>query len=249
MNDYIIGNQVIKVNSIDSTNNYAAKLLNQTKVPFGSVIMAYYQTSGRGQRNSLWNSVNGNNLLISIILDLSSIPPEKIFYLSKLVALAIKSSVENITGIEVMLKWPNDILINKKKVAGVLIENQWKDKKIASSIVGIGLNVNQIDFSEIKSATSLKIVTSKNYELNVVLKLLCDKLNIYYKKLINLDYKTIDDEYHKCLINVNSWCDFRDNNKTFNALVKGVNEQGELILEFRNGSIKAYELKQITQLI
>ena len=118
MNDYIIGNQVIKVQSVDSTNNYAAKLLNQTKVPFGSVIMAYYQTSGRGQRNSVWSSANGNNLLISVILDLSSIPPPKIFYLSKLIALAIKSSVENIIGNEVKLKWPNDILVNKKKSGG-----------------------------------------------------------------------------------------------------------------------------------
>ncbi len=249
MNDYIIGNQVIKVKSVDSTNNYAAKLLNQTKVPFGSVIMAHYQTSGRGQRNSVWSSANGNNLLISVILDLSSIPPSKIFYLSKLIALAIKSSVENIIGNEVKLKWPNDILVNKKKVAGVLIENQWKDKKIASSIVGIGLNVNQIDFSGIKSATSLKMITSKNYELDVVLKLLCDKLNTYFEKLINFDYKSIDNEYHKSLKNINTWCDFIQNNNSFNAMVKGVNEQGELMLEFRNGIIKTYELKQITQLI
>ena len=248
MNDYKIGNQVIKVKSVDSTNNYAAKLLNQTKVPFGSVIMAHYQTSGRGQRNSVWNSINGDNLLISVILDLSSIPPAKIFYLSKLVALAIKSSVENITGIEVQLKWPNDILVNNKKVAGVLIENQWKDKKIASSVVGIGLNVNQIDFSGINSATSLKTISGKNYELNVVLKLLCDKLNIYFEMLINLDYQTIDEEYHKSLKNINNWCDFIQNNNLFKAFVKGVNEQGELVLEFRNGIIKTYELKQITQL-
>ena len=249
MNDNIIGNQVTKVKSVDSTNNYAAKLLNQTKVPFGSVIMAQYQTSGRGQRNAIWSSVNGNNLLVSVILDLSPIPPSKIFYLSKLVALAIKSTVESITGTEAELKWPNDILVKNKKVSGILIENQWKDKKISSSIVGIGLNVNQLHFNGINSATSLKIITSKYYELDVVLRLLCNKLNSWFEKLINLDYNSIDSAYNKNLKNINSWCDFVQNNKPFNAMIKGVNEQGELILEFKNGKLKTFELKQISQLI
>ena len=249
MNDKEIGNQVIKVKSIDSTNNYAAKLLNQTKVPFGTVIMAHYQTKGKGQRNTIWSSNGGDNLLMSVLLDLSFIPSEKIFFLSKSIALAIRAAVVDVIGIESHLKWPNDVLIDNKKIAGVLIENQWKKSNIVSSVVGVGLNVNQVDFQESFSATSLKKITNKNYNVDNILKVLCKKLNKYYDQLASLKYVNIDLEYHQHLVNNNKFCEFEENNMVFSAKVKGVNQQGELMLEFTNGDVKSYGLKQITQLL
>ena len=249
MNNQEIGNQVIKVKSVDSTNNYAAKLLNQTKVPFGTVIMAHYQTNGKGQRNTIWSSNGGENLLMSVLLDLSFMPSEKIFFLSKSIALAIRAAVVDVIGIESHLKWPNDVLIDNKKIAGVLIENQWNNSNIVSSIVGVGLNVNQVDFQESFSATSLKKITNKNYNLDNILKVLCKKLNKYYNQLASLNFDNIDTEYHQHLVNYNKFCEFEENNILFNAKVKGVNQQGELMLEFTNGDVKSYELKQITQLL
>ena len=249
MNNQEIGNQVIKVKSIDSTNNYAAKLLNQTKVPFGTVIMAHYQTNGKGQRNTIWSSNSGDNLLMSVLLDLSFMPSEKIFFLSKSIALAIRAAVVDVIGIESHLKWPNDVLIDNKKIAGVLIENQWNKSKIVSSVVGVGLNVNQVDFQESFSATSLKKITNKNYNVDNILKVLCKKLNKYYNQLASLNFDNIDIEYHQHLVNYNKFCEFEENNIVFNAKVKGVNQQGELMLEFTNGDVKSYELKQITQLL
>ena len=249
MNDKEIGNQVIKVKSIDSTNNYAAKLLNQTKVPFGTVIMAHYQTNGKGQRNTIWSSNGGDNLLMSVLLDLSFMHSEKIFFLSKSIALAIRAAVVDVIGIESHLKWPNDVLIDNKKIAGVLIENQWKKSNIVSSVVGVGLNVNQVDFQESFSATSLKKITNKNYNVDNILKVLCKKLNKYYDQLVSLKYDNIDLEYHQHLVNNNKFCEFEENNMVFSAKVKGVNQQGELMLEFTNGDVKSYGLKQITQLL
>ena len=249
MNNQEIGNQVIKVKSVDSTNNYAAKLLNQTKVPFGTVIMAHYQTNGKGQRNTIWSSNGGDNLLMSVLLDLSFIPSEKIFFLSKSIALAIRAAVVDVIGIESHLKWPNDVLIDNKKIAGVLIENQWKKSNIVSSVVGVGLNVNQVDFQESFSATSLKKITNKNYNVDNILKVLCKKLNKYYDQLASLKYNNIDLEYHQHLVNNNKFCEFEENNMVFSAKVKGVNQQGELMLEFTNGDVKSYGLKQITQLL
>ena len=249
MNSQEIGNQVIKVSSVDSTNNYAAKLLNQTKVPFGTVIMAHYQTNGKGQRNTIWSSNGGDNLLMSVLLDLSFIPSEKIFFLSKSIALAIRAAVVDVIGIESHLKWPNDVLIDNKKIAGVLIENQWKKSNIVSSVVGVGLNVNQVDFQESFSATSLKKITNKNYNVDNILKVLCKKLNKYYDQLASLKYDNIDLEYHQHLVNNNKFCEFEENNMVFSAKVKGVNQQGELMLEFTNGDVKSYGLKQITQLL
>ena len=249
MNNQEIGNQVIKVKSVDSTNNYAAKLLNQTKVPFGTVIMAHYQTNGKGQRNTIWSSNGGDNLLMSVLLDLSFMPSEKIFFLSKSIALAIRAAVVDVIGIESHLKWPNDVLIDNKKIAGVLIENQWNKSKIVSSVVGVGLNVNQVDFQESFSATSLKKITNKNYNVDNILKVLCKKLNKYYDQLVSLKYDNIDLEYHQHLVNNNKFCEFEENNMVFSAKVKGVNQQGELMLEFTNGDVKSYGLKQITQLL
>ena len=249
MNDQEIGNQVIKVKSIDSTNNYAAKLLNQTKVPFGTVIMAHYQTNGKGQRNTIWSSNGGDNLLMSVLLDLSFMHSEKIFFLSKSIALAIRAAVVDVIGIESHLKWPNDVLIDNKKIAGVLIENQWKKSNIVSSVVGVGLNVNQVDFQESFSATSLKKITNKNYNVDNILKVLCKKLDKYYNQLASLKYDNIDLEYHQHLVNNNKFCEFEENNMVFSAKVKGVNQQGELMLEFTNGDVKSYGLKQITQLL
>ena len=249
MNNQEIGNQVIKVKSVDSTNNYAAKLLNQTKVPFGTVIMAHYQTNGKGQRNTIWSSNGGDNLLMSVLLDLSFMHSEKIFFLSKSIALAIRAAVVDVIGIESHLKWPNDVLIDNKKIAGVLIENQWKKSNIVSSVVGVGLNVNQVDFQESFSATSLKKITNKNYNVDNILKVLCKKLNKYYDQLVSLKYDNIDLEYHQHLVNNNKFCEFEENNMVFSAKVKGVNQQGELMLEFKNGDVKSYGLKQITQLL
>ena len=249
MNNQEIGNQVIKVKSVDSTNNYAAKLLNQTKVPFGTVIMAHYQTNGKGQRNTIWSSNGGDNLLMSVLLDLSFMPSEKIFFLSKSIALAIRAAVVDVIGIESHLKWPNDVLIDNKKIAGVLIENQWNKSKIVSSVVGVGLNVNQVDFQESFSATSLKKIKNKNYNVDNILKVLCKKLNKYYDQLASLKYDDIDLEYHQHLVNNNKFCEFEENNMVFSAKVKGVNQQGELMLEFTNGDVKSYGLKQITQLL
>ena len=121
-----IGNQIYKVKSLDSTNNYAAKLLKQTKIPFGAVIMSYNQTDGKGQRDTNWESNAGENLLISVVLDMKNIPVSNIFYLSKSMALAVRACVSQITALECMVKWPNDIMVRNQKVAGILIENQWR---------------------------------------------------------------------------------------------------------------------------
>ena len=243
-----IGNKLIKLNSVDSTNNYAAKLIKQTKVPYGTVIMARHQTKGRGQRNGIWFAKEDSNLLMSVILNTQFLPADKIFSLSKIAALALHSSV-NQFGLQSYIKWPNDLVVNKKKVAGILIENQWVGQNVKSSIIGIGLNVNQDVFPESFNATSLKLLTSRYFDIEDVLKVLCQYLNEFFNQLIDLSYEKIDLSYHKYLINYNQWAEFKENNISFNAKVKGVNEQGELILELDNGDEKSFELKQLTQMI
>jgi len=248
MYDNKIGNQIIKLNSVDSTNNYAAKLIKQTKVPFGTVIMARYQTNGKGQRNAVWDAEGESNLLMSVVLNTQFLPVEKVFFLSKVVALALNYSLDKF-GIQSSIKWPNDLVVNQKKIAGVLIENQWIGQRLASSIIGIGLNVNQVIFPDSFNATSLKLLTSRSFIVEDVLKVICKYLNQFYNELIDLSFDKIDLTYHKLLVNHNRWARFRQKNEIFTAKVNGVNDEGELILQLKNGQSKLYKLKEITQLL
>ena len=244
-----IGDQIYKVKSVDSTNNYAAKLLKQTKIPFGAVIMSYNQTEGKGQRDTNWESNAGENLLISVVLDMKNIPVSNIFYLSKSMALAVRACVSQVTALECMVKWPNDIMVRNQKVAGILIENQWRRQEISSSVVGIGLNVNQTSFSSDINATSLYNITLHKYDLDEVLEVLFEKMEFYYSEFKNGGYSIIDKEYHGFLFNYNVWSSYSIDGEVFEAKNRGVVETGQLQLELKSGQLQLFELKEIKQLL
>ena len=243
-----LGNQIIKLNYVDSTNNYTAKLIKKNKISFGTVIMADFQTNGKGQRSSCWKSDKGLNLLISIYFDSSFLNSENIFFLSKSIALAIRECVEKIIGINVTIKWPNDILINGSKIAGILIENQWKNEKISSSIIGIGLNVNQVVFSEEENVLSLKNLTSKVYNLNSILQSLCSSLDTQFTILRNFDFFEIDRQYHSFLFNYKQWCNYKKNKINFKGKLIKVDSYGKMVLELEKGDKKSFEIKEVSLL-
>jgi BirA family biotin operon repressor/biotin-[acetyl-CoA-carboxylase] ligase len=248
MKSQSLGNQIIKLNYVDSTNNYTAKLVKETKISFGTVIMADFQTHGKGQRFSSWKSDKGLNLLISIYFDSSFLNSENIFFLSKAIALAIRECVEKIIGIKVSIKWPNDIMINGSKIAGVLIENQWKNEKLSSSIVGIGLNVNQVVFSGEENVISLKNLTSKVYNLNSILKSICSSLDTQFTRLRNFDFFEIDRQYHSFLFNYNQWSNYEKNKINFKGKLIKVDSFGKMVLELESGDKKSFEIKEVSLL-
>ena len=248
MKSQSLGNQIIKLSSVDSTNNYTAKLVKETKISFGTVIMADFQTHGKGQRSSIWKSEKGLNLLISIYFDSSFLNFENIFFLSKAIALAIRECIEKIIGIKVSIKWPNDILINGSKIAVALIENQWKNEKLSSSIIGIGLNVNQVVFSGEENVISLKNLTSKFYNLNSILKSLCSSLDTQFTRLRNFDFFEIDSQYHSFLFSHNQWYDYEKNKINFKGKLIKVDSFGKMVLELENGDKKSFEIKEINLL-
>jgi BirA family biotin operon repressor/biotin-[acetyl-CoA-carboxylase] ligase len=232
MNNRITSNQIIKLSSVDSTNNYAAKLVRQTKTPFGSVIMADFQTNGKGQRANTWISDNSKNLLFSIYEDSSFLNPSTFFYLSKITALSIREFILEESNVKAVIKWPNDVLVENKKIAGILIENQWRNNNLISSIIGLGININQVVF-----------------QLRPLLNNYLEIFSKWLKLLKNRDYDLINDQYHRHLFNYNSWSDYHKSGENFRAKLVGVNESGLLILQLEDGSKKLFDIKQITQLI
>lgn len=163
------GNNLLFYNELPSTNAWAWQLL-PLRPPEGTVVQTHNQTNGRGQAGSQWEVTAGENITLSIIYYPNFINSKDIFALNKLVALAVLRTVRNSLSPadEAQIKWPNDILVNKRKIAGILIENQWEGSGLKASIIGIGLNVNQVHFSPEVSAkaTSLALVAGHAFDTN-----------------------------------------------------------------------------------
>ena len=249
MNHQYIGNHTIRLDSVDSTNNYAAKLLNQTKIPFGTVIMAQYQSAGRGQRGSHWSGENGENLTFSILIDGAQLKNTPFFLLSKCVAISIKKLIEQFTNKNVSLKWPNDVYVAKKKIAGILIENQWKGSNLYASIIGIGINVNQIKFSDELNATSLKLLSNDHHELENLLSQFCESFNQIYHLLLDGQFQKINMDYQSALFFLNKKCQFLIEDKLEDVFIRDVDNDGLIKLEKLNGEIGTYSLNQARQVL
>jgi len=155
--------KIIALDKVESTNSYFSDLLKKSKSPEGSIVSALYQSHGKGQGSNSWESEQGKNLLISLVLYPNDLPLDKHFLLSKAISLGLVDYMSAKTN-HIKIKWPNDIYFKNKKLAGILIENVIKGNAITQSIVGIGLNLNQIVFtSDAPNPVSLKQITGKNY--------------------------------------------------------------------------------------
>ena len=242
-------NQIIKLSTVDSTNNYTAKLITQTKIPFGTVIMADFQSKGKGQRNQPWVSEKSKNLLVSIFVNSSFLNTKSIFYLSKITALALREFIYDTLQMETLIKWPNDIIIGDKKIAGILIENQWKNSYIKSSIIGLGININQVVFPKKLNATSFKKISGKNYDLTLLLNLLNSKFNSWFSILKNQELAVIDKKYHDNLLNYGNWSIYRTKEIQFKAKLCNVNQLGLLTLKLEDGNEQQFSIKEVSQVI
>ena len=183
MESLFIGKHIIRLESVDSTNNYATAAIKSGEASHGSLIYANFQEKGKGQRLNSWESEKGKNLLLSYVLTPNKLPSEKSFELNFICSLAVKDFVSHLAiGHTVNIKWPNDIMLNGKKVAGVLIENALQSGKLKFSILGIGLNMNQKEFSY-PSATSILKETKNVTDLELAISLLSSYLEKWYLKL------------------------------------------------------------------
>jgi BirA family transcriptional regulator, biotin operon repressor / biotin---[acetyl-CoA-carboxylase] ligase len=244
------GSQLIEIDEVDSTNIHAQDLLKNQKVLEGAIITANFQTKGRGQMGTSWYSEKGQNLLFSLILTPKALPLEMQFYLSKVVALGIVSFLNEITITNAKIKWPNDIYVGDKKVCGILIENNLRGYCLESSIVGIGLNVNQLDFGVYDdSATSLRLLFGKVMETSLILNKLLNNLEFWYMKLKEGAYQIIDEEYYRKLLFYNKWTHFEVKEKRILRKIIQVNSLGNICLENGDGQTEVYGMKELKFII
>jgi BirA family transcriptional regulator, biotin operon repressor / biotin---[acetyl-CoA-carboxylase] ligase len=245
----IIGNQVENLDRTDSTNNYASRQLMTKRLPEGIVYSTFTQQKGRGQVNQHWESEPGKNITLSVVVYPGFLPILQQFLLSKAVALAVYDFVRAYVS-DVHIKWPNDIYVGKKKIAGILIENSLREGIIASSIVGIGLNVNQRIFvSDAPNPISLALLTDREFQLDDCLEELCDRLDDWYMQLKTGEVQKINTAYQERLFRCNQWAPYRAGDEEFEGKITGVDEIGRLVMEKRDGTKQQFHLKEVEFII
>ncbi|MDG1778796.1 MAG: biotin--[acetyl-CoA-carboxylase] ligase [Flavobacteriaceae bacterium] len=234
--------QIIKLDAIDSTNRYLRDLVSEIPLEDFAVVAAKYQTHGRGQRATTWQSEKGKNLIISVLKKDISINIEHQFLLSIAVSLAVYKTLEAFQIPNLSIKWPNDILSRQNKIGGILIELVTKKNKIDHAIIGIGLNVNQIEFDQLPKASSLKKITGIHYNPDELLCKLLENLKHFFN---NANPSQLWKIYEQFLFRKNKPSTFVDaQDVSFSGIIQGVSKQGKLRVKTEN-SVEEFDLKSI----
>lgn len=239
--DYIIKD----IPEIDSTNRYAEELIDDQILPEGSLILTHKQTKGIGQADNVWESEPNKNLTVTIVLYPSFLEVSDQFLLTVVVSLSVADVVNfYVNDAATRIKWPNDIYYNHHKIAGILIKNHIIGNTISASIAGVGLNINQSVFHNAPLATSLKIITGKEFNINEVLSKWHDRVAYYYSELKNHPNNLLD-EYLSRMYLKDTSVEYTIRHQSVNATIKGVDQYGQLVLLDASGNKYTCGLKDI----
>jgi len=245
----IIGKKVIYLPTCHSTNDIAAEIVHAGLFEEGTVVITDSQLKGRGQRGTTWLAAPGENLTFSIILTPLFLPLGDQFLISQTVALAISSYASQYSD-DVKIKWPNDIYMKGKKICGTLIENSVQGMGIASSIIGIGVNINQTVF-ENQRASSIRRQTGNLFVLTEEFGKLIRSLDAFYLRLKTMSQsKIIRNQYLENLYGYNDTVRFLYKNQVVEGSVTDVAPQGRLCVKLATEEeVLQFDLKEIEWVI
>lgn len=238
------GDPLIELPETGSTNDHAAALVAQGSAPHGAVVLAHAQTNGQGQRGRSWRSCPGLDLTFSVVCRPEGMMADRQFGLSKAAALAVHDAVRERVQADVRIKWPNDILIEGRKVAGILIRNELAGERVSTSIVGIGLNVNSVDLPEPLAATSLKLQTGCPHDRMAVLRSLLDRFGYWWAKWSQAPDDGLA-SYTDRLWTRGRWADMVLDGEPIQARALDVDDLGRLVVERTDGQVAAYGLERL----
>jgi BirA family biotin operon repressor/biotin-[acetyl-CoA-carboxylase] ligase len=228
-----------------STNDVLQNLIreSETELPEGFLVRTDFQTAGRGQKGNTWSSERGENLLFSFVLQPRFLAPRHSFWLSAAMALGIVRALESLHG-DVKVKWPNDVLAGGKKIAGLLIENTITGQVLEQSVVGIGLNVNQI-FLQHERSTSLRMLTGSQADTDSVLEMVLHAITQVYRELQTAGREKIKSLYYRSLFKMGQPCGFLlPGGESFRGIIKGIGEDGLLVLLTARGE-ESFGFKEV----
>lgn len=226
------------------STNMDAKRLAEEGAPHGTTVVADMQKNGRGRRGRAWQSPAGRAVYMTILLK-PDFAPDKASMLTLVMALSVAEAVEEVTGLQTGIKWPNDIVVNRKKICGILTEMNVESDYIQYVVCGVGINVNNDDPEEFpaeiaQTATSLKIESGQK----ISRAMLIGQVLAYFEKnydtfVANGDLSGLQEEYHRYLLNRNAQVRVLDPQGAYNGIARGIDVNGELLVEKEDGTIAA----------
>jgi len=234
---------------IDSTNAELIRQLNELSLNEGALFQTGFQTGGKGQGGTVWESEKGKNLLFSFVLRPEFLNISKQFYITIITSLALADTVR-LLFIEdfVRIKWPNDIYVEDKKIAGILIENAIQGNVFEWVVVGVGLNVNQEIFhSDAPNPVSLIELLEEDRVLDEVMSIFESQFARRYAQLQSGDYEGLKYDYLASLYQYKEWKNYRNDNQEFRGRILGIDEYGFLRMETPDGE-RSFDVKEVTYL-
>lgn len=237
---------LVKLDATDSTNQYLKELLLSEKIEDFTVVMAKKQLKGRGQMGAKWESEFGKNLTVSILKKFNAFPISNQFLLNICVSLAVMNTLKALSVPDLSIKWPNDILSGTSKICGILIENMLVGTQIQTSIIGIGLNVNQQTFNTISNASSLKLLLGRKLNLDELLVKIVANLKDTFLRLEENEKGNLWKAYENHLFRKDNPSTFNDvNGKEFMGFIRRISPVGKLVVELEDAVLKEFDLKEI----
>ena len=241
--------RIIRVEETHSTNSLLREWLEQESLPTGSVIVADFQTAGRGQVGNVWESERGKNLTFSLVLYPQALPVNQQFLISEIAALSVKETLDAYTE-GISIKWPNDVYWHDKKICGMLIENDLSGHNLLRSIIGIGINLNQTVFrGDAPNPVSLWQIIQQELDREVVLRQFLSHFEAYSQALLAGEKAMIHTRYIEALYRRDGYHPYTDAKGTFSARIYGIEPTGHLLLQSSDGAIRRYAFKEVAYLI
>lgn len=211
-----------------------------------TVVVAKEQLKGKGQMGAKWQSKPGKNLTFSVLKNNLDLPISNGFLLNIGVSMAIYQSLRALYVPDLCIKWPNDILSGNSKICGILIENLLSGDKINTAVMGIGLNVNQQDFDTLHNVTSLKLLLGSTFNLEEVLVLIIKNLETVFSDWEEIESGLLRKAYEDVLFRKDKPSTFENSGgELFMGFIRGVSEEGKLIIELEAKIIKEFDLKEV----
>ncbi len=245
----LVGKTLQYFDSLPSTNEYLVEKVKTTTLAEGTVVFTANQFAGKGQASNRWESTPNQNIAMSILLKPSFLLANTQFYLNIVAALAVKNAIEPLLKtISVQIKWPNDILLNGKKTCGILIQNTLSGSNISNSVVGIGVNVNQITFDpNLPNATSLALQGEQTFDIEQIVNAICQQLEHCYLQLKTGQQSLLKTAYFASLYRFETWAWYKKTSagsEPFLGKIVDITTNGALVLALENGQA-SFDLKQI----
>lgn len=240
--------KILHFDEINSTNVFLYDKISENNDISDMVVVAAHQTAGRGMDKNRWESEAGKNLLFSIALNVNFLEAENQFKISQAVSVAIVETLSQfVDDKRLFIKWPNDIYFGDKKLAGMLIQNTIEGRMMGVSIIGIGLNVNQIEFSkDIPNPISLKMISGRDFDLDNLLNQLVSSIKTKVESLRDKENQNeINEKYVSRSYRLGIWSDYFYQNQVKSMIIKGFDKYGRLLLHDKEGAEIVCDVKEL----